>query len=70
MCGIFFSVGFENLPAAVIDSVAHRGPDGRGWNEFMSPNGPVVMAHRRLAIVCLRKISVFGLLITEKFIII
>ncbi len=51
MCGIFFSVGFENLPAAVIDSVAHRGPDGRGWNEFMSPNGPVVMAHRRLAIV-------------------
>ena len=51
MCGIFFSIGFENLPASVIDSVAHRGPDGRGWNEFMSPNGPVVMAHRRLAIV-------------------
>jgi len=51
MCGIFFSLGFENLPASVIDSVAHRGPDGRGWNEFMSSNGPVVMAHRRLAIV-------------------
>lgn len=51
MCGVFFSIGFENLPSAVIDSVTHRGPDGRGWNEFMSHHGPVVMAHRRLAIV-------------------
>jgi len=51
VCGIFFSIGFDNLPAQVIDSVSHRGPDGRGWNEFTSPCGPVVMAHRRLAIV-------------------
>jgi asparagine synthase (glutamine-hydrolysing) len=51
MCGIFFSIGFENLPSSVIDSVAHRGPDGRGWEDFSSPQGPVVMAHRRLAIV-------------------
>jgi asparagine synthase (glutamine-hydrolysing) len=51
MCGVFFSIGFENLPLAVIDSVTHRGPDRRGWNEFTSPQGPVVMAHRRLAIV-------------------
>lgn len=51
MCGIFFSIGFKNLPSAVIDSVSHRGPDGRGWNEFMSSNGPVLMAHRRLSIV-------------------
>ncbi len=51
MCGIFFSIGFENLPSSVIDSVIHRGPDGRGWNEFTSPQGPIVMAHRRLAIV-------------------
>lgn len=51
MCGIFFSIGFENLPASVIDSVSHRGPDGRGWNEFISSHGPVVMAHRRLAII-------------------
>ncbi len=51
MCGIFFSLGFENLPESVIDSVAHRGPDGRGWNEFASPIGPVILAHRRLAIV-------------------
>jgi asparagine synthase (glutamine-hydrolysing) len=51
MCGIFFSIGFETLPSQVIDSVAHRGPDGRGWNKFTSPQGPVVIAHRRLAIV-------------------
>lgn len=51
MCGIFFSIGFENLPASVIDSVTHRGPDDRGWNEFMSPKGPVIMAHRRLSII-------------------
>jgi len=51
MCGIFFSIWFENLPHQVIDSVAHRGPDGRGWDEFTSPQGPIVMAHRRLAIV-------------------
>lgn len=51
MCGIFFSIGFENLPASVIDSVTHRGPDGRGWNEFTSLAGPIIMAHRRLAIV-------------------
>jgi asparagine synthase (glutamine-hydrolysing) len=51
MCGIFFSIGFENPPPSVIDSVSHRGPDGRGWEEFSSSQGPVVMAHRRLAIV-------------------
>ena len=51
MCGIFVSVGFENLPPQVIDTVSHRGPDGRGWNEFASPHGLVVLAHRRLAIV-------------------
>lgn len=51
MCGIFFSLGFNNLTDSVIDSVAHRGPDGRGWNEFTSSDGPVILAHRRLAIV-------------------
>lgn len=51
MCGIFFSIGFENLSSQVIDSVKHRGPDGRGWDEFTSPQGLVTMAHRRLAIV-------------------
>lgn len=51
MCGIFFSIGFSNLPGDVIDSVSHRGPNGRGWDEFTSPYGPIVMAHRRLAII-------------------
>lgn len=51
MCGIFFSIGFDNPPSQVIDSVIHRGPDGRGWGEFHSSNGPVVMAHRRLSII-------------------
>lgn len=51
MCGVFFSIGFENLPASVIDSVSHRGPDGRGWNDFVSSYGPVVLAHRRLSII-------------------
>jgi asparagine synthase (glutamine-hydrolysing) len=47
----FFSIGFDNLATSVIDSVAHRGPDGQGWKEFYSPQGPVIMAHRRLAII-------------------
>lgn len=50
MCGLFGSVG---LPAdnARIDIVSHRGPDGRGLTSFDSPSGPVVLAHRRLAII-------------------
>jgi asparagine synthase (glutamine-hydrolysing) len=50
MCGIWASVGLSPGPA-VIDSVAHRGPDGRGWKDFTSTAGPVVLAHRRLAII-------------------
>ncbi|MDR2416821.1 MAG: asparagine synthase (glutamine-hydrolyzing) [Holosporales bacterium] len=51
MCGIWFSVGWGNLPSSVIDVVKHRGPDGRGWQEFSSDQGPVILAHRRLAII-------------------
>jgi asparagine synthase (glutamine-hydrolysing) len=51
MCGIFFSIGYKKISPEVIDRVKHRGPDGRGWNEFHSSAGPVIMAHRRLAIV-------------------
>ncbi len=50
MCGIWASVG-PVPPEAAIDLVAHRGPDGRGWKEFTSAAGPVVLAHRRLAII-------------------
>lgn len=50
MCGIFGSIGFEP-DAARIDVVAHRGPDGRGWEIYSSPKGPVALGHRRLAII-------------------
>jgi len=50
MCGIWFSIGFAPDPAR-IDLVAHRGPDGRGWNVFDSSAGRVAMGHRRLSII-------------------
>jgi asparagine synthase (glutamine-hydrolysing) len=50
MCGLFASIGFAP-ESERIDRVAHRGPDGRGWQVFTSPNGPVALGHRRLAII-------------------
>jgi asparagine synthase (glutamine-hydrolysing) len=50
MCGIYGSIGFAPDQSR-IDIVAYRGPDGRGWREFVSPAGPVAMGHRRLAII-------------------
>lgn len=50
MCGLFASVGFEPDPAR-IDIIAHRGPDGRGWEVYGSGAGPVALGHRRLAII-------------------
>src|SRR4051794_19985969 len=50
MCGIWASVGLRP-PRAVIDRVAHRGPDGAGGGELESPAGPVARAHRRLAVI-------------------
>lgn len=50
MCGLFASIRFAPDPAR-IDIVAHRGPDGRGWQEFASSLGPVALGHRRLAII-------------------
>ena len=40
MCGLFASIGLAVTPDR-IDLVAHRGPDGRGWQEYASPAGPV-----------------------------
>ncbi len=34
-----------------IDIVAHRGPDGAGWNVFETKCGPLALGHRRLAII-------------------
>lgn len=50
MCGIFGSIGFEP-DSQRIDIVAHRGPDGRGWETYASSKGPVALGHRRLAII-------------------
>jgi asparagine synthase (glutamine-hydrolysing) len=50
MCGLFASIGVAPDPAR-IDIVAHRGPDGRGWEVHDSPAGPVALGHRRLAII-------------------
>src|SRR5262249_10899535 len=50
MCGIYSSIGFAPDQRR-IDIVAHRGPDGRGWQELASPAGRVAMGHRRLAII-------------------
>ncbi len=50
MCGLFGSVGFAP-DRKRIDIVAHRGPDGSGWQEFASEAGPVALGHRRLSII-------------------
>ena len=50
MCGLFGSIGFAPDPAH-IDIVAHRGPDGRGWEVHDSPAGAVALGHRRLAVI-------------------
>ncbi len=56
MCGIagFASTGSgqtngRELLAAMGDSMAHRGPDGRGT--WLSPDGRIGLSHRRLAIL-------------------
>lgn len=50
MCGLYASIGFAPDPER-IRIVAHRGPDGQGWETFQSPCGPVCLGHRRLAII-------------------
>ena len=50
MCGIWTSLGLTP-GKSVIDAVAHRGPDGEGWRQIDTGAGPLVMAHRRLAVI-------------------
>lgn len=50
MCGIWASLGIRP-GRAVIDAIAHRGPDGEGWHEVDSRFGRVTLAHRRLAVI-------------------
>ena len=55
MCGIAGIISLNkslvNKPALqkMADSIAHRGPDDEGF--FISPNGTVGLAHRRLSII-------------------
>ncbi len=50
MCGIWASLG-SIQPPEVIDSVAHRGPDGRGMRTFSTAAGVLTLGSRRLAIL-------------------
>lgn len=50
MCGLWASVGIA-AGRAVIGAVAHRGPDGEGWEEHATAAGPLLLGHRRLAII-------------------
>ncbi|NQU58870.1 MAG: asparagine synthase (glutamine-hydrolyzing) [Rhodospirillales bacterium] len=50
MCGIWTSLGLTP-GKSVINAVAHRGPDGEGWRQTETHKGPLVMAHRRLAVI-------------------
>ena len=50
MCGIFASIGFAP-DISRLNVIAHRGPDGHGWQEFDTPLGPLVLGHRRLSII-------------------
>jgi len=51
MCGIagYWSGGGSAMLARMADAIAHRGPDDAG--EWISPDGEVGLAHRRLAII-------------------
>jgi len=52
MCGIWFSLGLTPNRDH-LDRISHRGPDGEGWREFVTPGAgaPLVLGHRRLAII-------------------
>jgi asparagine synthase (glutamine-hydrolysing) len=50
VCGLFASIGLKPERFR-LTRVAHRGPDGEGWQEFSTPAGPLALGHRRLAII-------------------
>jgi asparagine synthase (glutamine-hydrolysing) len=49
VCGLWASVGVA-VSRAAIDLIAHRGPDGAGWQELDTHAGRVCLGHRLLAI--------------------
>lgn len=50
MCGLIVALG-TRIGDREIDILKHRGPDGSGRREFDTPAGPLVLGHRRLAII-------------------
>jgi asparagine synthase (glutamine-hydrolysing) len=50
MCGLYASVGLP-IQRQRLDRVAHRGPHGEGWVEMKTQAGPLMLGHRRLAII-------------------
>jgi asparagine synthase (glutamine-hydrolysing) len=50
MCGLYASIGLKP-DRSRLDRIAHRGPDGEGWQEIDTPAGLLVLGHRRLAII-------------------
>lgn len=50
MCGLIVSLG-HRISDREIEILKHRGPDGAGRREFGTPAGPLVLGHRRLAII-------------------
>ncbi|MCX7696470.1 MAG: asparagine synthase (glutamine-hydrolyzing) [Bacteroidales bacterium] len=62
MCGILGIVALKgNLDDVILDfkdglqSLYHRGPDGSGW--YISPNGRIILGHRRLCIMDTSELS-------------
>lgn len=56
MCGIAGFIDFNNTSSAEIlkkatDTLAHRGPDGCGYNFFQKHNYQIGLGHRRLSII-------------------
>lgn len=50
MCGLYGSIGFAPDKTR-LDRIAHRGPDGEGWEEFSTKFGTMCFGHRRLSII-------------------
>lgn len=50
MCGLFFSLGLA-VDKSRIDMIAHRGPDGEGWQNWSTDQGPLFLGHRRLSVI-------------------
>ena len=56
MCGIAGYIDFENgssekILRSMTNTLAHRGPDGKGYKVVLTPNAQIGLGHRRLSII-------------------